>query len=231
MLAAAVLLAAVAASAEEGEPSAGGRGSGTTISLQAGLTSGSMDRAGQALGATIVQELGSRWALEGSAAYLAEGRGANALRADASVLFHLRPTRERAAPYLALGGGVYRTSFDMGGGRMRDGAWQGGMPGAGGTMGGPYGPGPHGPAGAQPGGNPYGRMPRFYSQRMGGDPDPPRWQGERSFTDPAFSAGAGVRIDLGSGMFLRPDGRVLVAIDGGDSFTVGLATVSFGWRF
>jgi hypothetical protein len=230
MHAAAAFLAAAVSAPAETEPREARASSGTTLSLQAGVTSGSMDGAGQALGGTLVQGLGARWAVQASAAYLAEGRGADALALDASVLFHLRPTCERAAPYLALGGGLYRTSFDMGDSRMRDEPWapRGGGPRVPGMTGGPYGPGPNG---AGPGQSPYGHMPSFYAHRMPAGPEPSHWQGQRSFTDPAVSAGAGVRIDLGSRMSLRPDGRVLLAFSGGDTFTVGLVTVSFGWSF
>ena len=236
--AAAGLLAAAASTASaQMEPSTGGGGFGTTVSLQAGLTSGTMDMAGGTLGGTVLKELGSRLAIEGSVSYVGEGMGGDSLSVTVSALFHLRPTRTRAAPYLALGGGLYRSTFDMGdqrmygtGGHTHDPHDRGAMAfgadlhrGAG-MMGNSYGPGGEG--------NLYGHMPGFYADRLpaGVDPQAAR-SGHRTFTDPAISVGGGVRIGLGSRMFVRPDGRVLVVTSGGDSFTVGVVAVNFGWRF
>ena len=230
------LLAGVSSTASA-QPSTGGGRFGTTVSLQAGLTSGTMDLAGATLGGTVLKDLGSRVAIEGSASYVGEGMGGDSLSLTVSALFHLRPTRKRAAPYLALGGGLYRSTFDMGdqrmygvGGHTHDPHDRGAMAFApdlhrgAGMMGGSYGPGVYG--------NLFGHMPGFYANRLpaGMDPQEPR-SGHRTFTDPAVSVGGGVRIGLGSRMFLRPDGRVLVVTSDGDSFTVGVVAVNFGWRF
>ena len=206
-ISATVLLAAGVAASAQTETAGGGGRFGTTVSMQAGFTSGSMDEWGGALGATLLQELGSRWALEASAAYYGESMAADSLSLNANILYHLRPTHERASPYLAVGGGLYHTSFDRGDPRLYQDAHamhrRGGAMRDMGMVGEMYGRGDDGDAGGH----------------------------NRSFTDPAISAGAGIRINLGSKMFLRPDGRVLVVMSGGDSLTVGVLAVNFGWRF
>ncbi len=210
----------------------------TVASLQAGVASGSMGSNGASLGGTIVTDLNARLALEATGTYHGQGMGADALSASANVHLLLRPRSERTVPYLTLGGGIYRTSFDMGNGRF-----SGPMSGRSansatgyGMMGGGYGNygmmGAGYPA-AGPGTWNYGSMPMFYGSRMGAmsfGPDG-RATGQRSFTDPAVSVGAGLRIDLGSRLVLRPDGRALVVLGDGDTRTVGVFTVNVGYGF
>lgn len=43
--------------------------------------------------------------------------------------------------------------------------------------------------------------------------------------------GGGIRIDLGSRLYLRPDLRALVVVSGGEADTSGLFTVNLGYRF
>lgn len=209
------------------------RGTGTpktALYLQAGLSSGSSDMGGAAVGGTIVRDLGSRLAVEGSGAYLARGMGADGLSLSANLLVHLRSRHEKAVPYLAAGGGIYRASFDMGnsrfygpmGGGMMGGSYAGGY----GMMGGYSPSSPDGPWN-------FGQMPMFYANRMGNMTysQDGRFYGQRAFTDPAVSLGGGIRIDVGSKLFLRPDARALVALSNGGSYTVGLFTVSLGYGF
>lgn len=180
----------------------------TTLYLQAGLLSGSSDMVGATVGGTIVRDLGSRLAIEGSGAYLGRGMGADALSLSANLLVHLRPRHEKAVPYLAAGGGIYRASFDMGNSRS------------------------YGPMGA-------GMMGGYYSggyETMGGYPPyspggPWNLGQHRSFTDPSIGLGGGIRVDVGSRLFLRPDARALVVVSNGDSYTVGVFTLNLGYGF
>lgn len=225
-----LVLAVVAttASATEG-PSATTGHERNAISLQAGLASGSPDMAGAAVGGTLVRDLGSRLALEATGSFLSRGMGANGLNLSASLLMNLRPGREKAVPYLAVGGGVYRASFDMGNSRfsgpMRYGMGYGmmGAYGAYGMMGRLY---------SDSGGQwNFGQMPMFYGNRMGLAGQDGRVNAHRRFTDPAVSVGGGIKMDLGSRLSLRPDVRALVVAFGGDTYTVGLFTVNLGYRF
>ncbi len=190
----------------------------TALYLQAGLSSGSYDMGGAALGGTIVRDLGSRLAVEGSGAYLTHGMGSSAVSLSASLLVQLRPRAAKVVPYLAAGGGLYRTSFDM-----RNARW--------GSMGGMMG---YGMMGWGTGASSYGvSMPMFYADRLAGRR--PGWQsqgfGGASFTDPAVSLGGGLRVDLGSRVFLRPDARALIVTADGDTHTVGVFTVNVGYGF
>lgn len=191
----------------------------TALYIQAGVSSGTYHMGGAALGGTVVRDLGSRLAIEGSGAYLGHGMGSSALALSANLLVQLRSRNEKVVPYVALGGGLYRTSFDMGDGRS-------------GSMGGMmnYGMMNWGPASTWP--NSGVAMPMFYANRLARRMD---WQargfGRESFNDPALNVGAGLRIDLGSRLFLRPDVRALVVTADGDTHTVGIFTVNFGYGF
>ena len=225
----AVLATAAGASAGD-EPSAANGRERNAVSFQAGLSSGSSQSshmAGAAVGGTLVRDLSSRLALEATGSFLNRGMGENGLNLSASLLVNLRHGREKAVPYLAVGGGVYRASFDMGNSRFTGPMGYGGMMGYGmmggaGMMGGgPYDAGRWN----------YGQMPMFYGRRMGPADQDGRASGHRSFTDPAMSVGGGFKVDLGSRLSLRPDARALVVASGGDTYTLGLFTVNFGYRF
>ena len=208
--------------AEEGKASSEARK--TALYMQAGYSSGSWDMGGAALGGMLVRDITPRLAVEASAAYLGHGMGSNGLSASAVLLVHLRPTSEKAVPYLAAGGGIYRASFDMGNGRFNGPMNMGGsMMSGSGMMG----------LGSAPAGTPwnYGQMPHFYGSRLANGSGQAGHDGERSFTDPAISLGAGIRIDVGSRLFLRPDARALVVTSSGDTNTVGVFTVNLGYRF
>ena len=212
---ASLALASLAGTAEAGQPDAAT--ARTALYVQAGLSSGSYDMGGAALGGTIVRDLGSRLAVEGNGAYLTHGMGSNSMSLSASLLVQLRPRAERVVPYLAAGGALYRTSFDMGDRRR-------------GSMSGMMGYGMMGwGSGASTSNVP---MPMFYASRLAGRPG---WQlrgfGRESFTDPAVSFGGGLRIDLGSKVLLRPDARALIVTAEGDTHTVGVFTVNIGYGF
>lgn len=225
----AILAAVVAAAPGVARAQDTDEGKGFSASLQAGLSSG-QSATGALVGGALLVPLGARVSLEASGAALDRGHGATGTSASASLLVHLRPRREDVVPYLALGGGLYRVSFDRG---EREG--MGGMDGRGGStvpgmFGGttmPYGPGQGSTS-----------MPQFYANRMNGRF--PRQQdmpfgdtmGRRTtFNDPSLSVGGGIRIGLRRGLFLRPDARALVVFGDGDTSTVGLVTVNLGYRF
>ena len=65
---------------------------------------------------------------------------------------------------------------------------------------------------------------------IAGMPGNGRW-GMQSFSDPAISLGGGVRLELSPRFFVRPDARALVVIANGTSYTVGVMTIGFGYRF
>jgi len=210
------------ASAEETDVGAGNKK--TTVYLQAGYSPSSWHM-GAALGGVLVRDITSRLSAEASASYLGRGMGANGVSASAALLVHLRPRHEKAVPYLAAGGGVYRASFEMGnprfngpmnmGGSMMDGLGMMGMGSA--------------PAGTTWN---YGQMPHFYGARLTDQPGAQEpYYGQRSFTDPVVSLGGGIRIDLGSRLYLRPDARALVVVSSGEASPVGLFTVNLGYRF
>lgn len=211
----------VVASAEE--KGAGTAAEKTAIYMQAGYSSGSGDMGGATLGGVFVRGLTSRLAVEASAAYLG-GMGSNGLSASAALLVHLRPTHEKAVPYLVAGGGLYRASFDMGNRRFNGPMNMGGSMMDGFGMMGVVEP---------PAGTPwsYGQMPHFYGRRLANTGTQEPYYGDRSFTDPAISLGGGIRIDVGSRLFLRPDARALVVTSSGDTNTVGVFTVNLGYRF
>ena len=188
----------------------------TAISLQAGFSSGTADMAGATVGGTVVYDVGSRLALEAAGSYLGYGMGTSGLSVSAALLVHLRPRGEKAVPYLAAGGGVYRASFDMGDWRFDDQR-------ADGAVSVPM-------MSAMAPSRSAHQMPMFYASRLGMEPENQGWASE-SFTDPAISLGGGLRIDLGSRMSLRPDVRALVITSSGDTRTVGVFTVNFGYRF
>jgi len=207
--------------AEERE---GGRAQRTAVYMQAGYSSGVSNMGGATLGGMLVHDLTSRLSVEGSASYLGHGMGSGGLGASAAVLVHLRTKREKAVPYLVAGGGLYRASFDMDNGRFNGPMNMGGSMNGSGMMGrAPL------PAGT---GWDYGQMPHFYGRRLedGGRNQGPM-SGRRSFTDPSISLGGGIRIDLGSRLYLRPDARALIVTSRGDSDTLGMFTVNFGYRF
>jgi hypothetical protein len=177
------------------------------------------------------------------------GPGAEALDVNVSLLVNLLTDR-RANPYVAVGGGIYRASFDLDNRRFL--GMMGSLPtgaqivptgGGWGMMGGAPG-GYSGGAGwmmdnfrwndATWSGPHYtsGQMPMFYANRLGAMmvPADGRW-GERTFTDPALTFGGGVRLDVTRSLYVRPDVRALMVVADGDTFTVGTFSVGLGYRF
>ena len=195
----------------------------TVIYMQAGYSSGLSDRGAAAFGGVLVHDLTPRLSAEASASYVGHSMGATSLSASAALLVHLRPGHERAVPYLVAGGGVYRASFDMADERFH------GPMNMGGSM--MEGFGMMGMGSAARDDWNYGQMPHFYGRRLASSPGMQGYAGRRSFTDPALSVGGGIRIDVGSRLYFRPDARAIVVTSGGDTNTVGVFTVNLGYRF
>lgn len=228
-----------------------------SLSVLGGASAGS-GNAGAAAGLAIGYDFNDRVSLEGRGVYLDRGVGQMALDLNGSLLVNLL-TGRRVAPYVAAGGGLYRAMFDLANQRLfgmmasgvpagsqlvplESGQGWGAMPGAG-MMGGwpagqSFGPGwmmggfgwnnstVTGPTFA---GN---QMPMFYARRMGAltTPGDGRWH-MQGFTDPAVSFGGGVNVALTDSLYVRPDFRALTIIGGGDTYTIGSATFSLGYRF
>lgn len=218
-----------------------------SLGLVGGLSAGS-GNGGGAIGGTIAGALSDRLSLEGRGVYMDRGPGAEALDINVSLLVSLL-TNRRAIPYVAVGGGIYRASFDLDNRRFLGmtgnlpagaqivptaGGW--GMMGAPGSYSGGAGwmmdnfrwndamwSGPHYTS---------GQMPMFYANRLGAMMAPPdgHW-GKRAFTDPALTFGGGVRLDLTKSLSVRPDVRALMVVADGDTFTVGTFSVGLGYRF
>ncbi len=210
--------------------------------LSAGLVSTTPNQ-GAALGTAVVFEISDRAAVEFAGNWLDPGRGADGVAVGGGVLVNLLTRAHRAVPFVALGGAVIRTTFDM-----DNGAFLGGMSGQfgvgatmvpfertgqGGMMQGPY-QGPNhwsGPWTAGPTVD-LSNMPMFYQRRLGAIQIgmDGRW-GMRSFTDPAFSVGGGVRFNVTDRLYVRPDARALIVMADGDRYTVGTFTLGLGVRF
>ena len=182
-----------------------------------GFVSGN-SQTGASIGGTVSVDV-ARWAtIEGNGSYLDRGGGADAVALHLSLLAALPTTGRRVSPYVVGGAGIYRASFDLGAPRFFGGLGQ-------------YGPGVSLCGGT--GACPYGQMPGFYGRRLGAViiPVGNAGFGTRTFTDPAFSAGAGARVELASHLFLRPEARALFVRGGGLTHTLGTFSCAFGYRF
>jgi len=222
---------------------------GAAVSVVGGLSAGS-SASGAALGGAFTFDFNDRLALEATGTWLDRGVGSDALHMNVGLLVNLLPAGSRAVPYVAVGGGFYRASFDLDNNRffgMMDSQYPAGTPmvplqgmAGYGMMGGGY----YGPSGTMGSWNPgtqgawpgatftLDQMPMFYADRLGpmSVPQNGMW-GMRSFTDPAITVGGGVNANLGDHLFVRPDARALVVFGNGGSYTVGLLSFSLGYRF
>jgi hypothetical protein len=205
----------------------------------AGSTS---SKTGLALGGSWLFDLNDRTSVEAEGTYLDRGAGTDALSVTGSLLVNLLPASRAAVPYAAVGGGMYRTSFDLAnpallgpiGTQFGPGSVVCPAPGTG------MGPGPAAGFGPGTGTCPaavegywgVGQMPGFYARRLGpmGVPAGGAWEG-RSFTDPAISVGGGLRLNVNEHVMVRPDIRALMVFGGGDTQTVGVFGVQLGYRF
>jgi hypothetical protein len=233
-IATALLMAAQAFAQSEIAPRA-------SVSVLGG-TSSSEDFTGAMLGGSMTFDVNDRVAIEGEAAYLDRGAGVDAMSASGSLLLNLLPAHRRIVPYAAVGGGLYRTSFDLNNGNMfgpvgsqfSPAATVCAAPGSG--MG--FGPGPgFGPgSGICPGDTAgyigVGQMPAFYGRRLGPMAVPVQgvWR-ERAFTDPAATVGGGVRFHLSDRVMVRPDVRARFIFGDGDTYVMAVVAFNVGYRF
>ena len=210
-------------------------GSGFAVALQGGVATGASET-GITLGGAMTYDVSPRLSVEVTGAYLDRGRGESGASGLASLLVNLRRAGEKVVPYLAVGGGIYYTSFSEPAWRDALGDFElppgfelpGGFPRPGGfTM---------------PGGFDGGRFAGWRDALAGvcgprGGRDGCAWLGgdrrrgwRESSTDGAMTFGGGIRIDLGHGLFVRPDLRAIVIL-GEDTRTLGVLNVGVGYRF
>ena len=211
-----------------------------------GLSAGQGD-AGGSIGATFAFDVSDRIGIEARGLHEGRGSGETGTEFTATALVTIVRT-QRAAPYLAIGGGVYRASFDMGNSRffgMMNGQYAvgtpfvpiQGMPGFA-MMGAYYPSGGYGYQGMMWQGPWTGttyttsQMPMFYANRLGQMMVPANGQwGMRSFTDPALTIGGGLKIDVTNRLFVTPDVRGLVVFSSGDHMTLLTMNIGVGMRF
>jgi hypothetical protein len=195
-----------------------------------------------ALGGSWLFDLTERASVEAQGMYLDRGAGADALSITGSLLVNLIPAGERIVPYAVVGGGMYRTSFELAnramlgtvGAQFEPGSVVCPAPGTG------IGPGPG--AGFGPGTGTcqasvagywgVGEMPGFYARRLGPMAVPAGgvWE-SRSFIDPAVSFGGGLRFNVSEHVMVRPDVRALVVFAAGETHTLGVFGMQLGYRF
>lgn len=223
------------------QPALQGPARPASVGLLGGFSAGSGD-AGGGLGLNLAFDATDRVAVEGRGlSIMQRGSGTMGLEATGTMLFTIA-RGPKAAPYAAIGGGVYRTSFDLGNQAMFGG------------MGSQFGPGTmmvpiQGTSGfgMMAGGAVFSgnmltgwngptfnssHMSAFYANRLGQMSVPANGQwGMRSFTDPALTLGGGIRLDVTERFYVRPDVRALVVFANGDRLTLATMTVGFGYRF
>jgi hypothetical protein len=213
----------------------------STLSFTAGAGS-SNSTTGVALGGSWLFDVNDRAAVEAQGIYLDRGAGADAMSVNGSLLVNLVSARARLVPYAALGGGLYYSSFDLSNAAFLGASQSQFAPGSivcpalGTGIGlGPgfgFGPGtgtcPSNAAGYWG----VGQMPAFYGRRLGPMTVPASgpWH-TRSFTDPAVSVGGGLRVNLTDHLMMRPDVRALIVFAEGDTYTLGVYGIQFGYRF
>lgn len=213
----------------------------TSAGFLGGVSAGSGD-AGASAGGVLAFEATDRVAVEGRGVFLQRGAGAHGLELTGTALLSIARS-ERAAPYIAIGGGLYRASFDLGDtrlfGRMGSEFTGGtrfvpvrGMSGFGMMT-----------SGMTFNGNIWtdtwtgptfttSQMPMFYANRLGQMtiPSDGRWM-MRSFTDPALTVGGGIQINVTSRVYVRPDVRALVVFANSDRLVLTNMVVGVGYRF
>jgi hypothetical protein len=211
------------------------------VSLIGGASSTS-STTGVALGGSWLVDLNDRTSVEAQGTYFDRGAGTDAVSVNGSLLVNLLSGREQIVPYAAIGGGLYRTSFELA------------NPAFFGPIGAQFGPGstvcpapgtgigPRPGAGFGPGTGTcpanvaaywgVGQMPGFYGRRLGPMAVPAGgvWQA-RSFTDPAVSIGGGLRFNVNEHLMVRPDVRALVVFANGDTHTLAVFGMQVGYRF
>jgi hypothetical protein len=190
----------------------------TALSIVPGAVFDSADT-GPSIGAAITLDLSPRIAFEGAGTYVNRGSGLDALNIQAGLLANLANVNGRVVPFVAGGAGVYRASLDLGVPRFFGGA------------GGQFGPGTSLCGGT--GVCPYGHVPEFYARRLGALTAPSVVDGwpTRTFTDPAFHLGTGVRLYATRQVFVRPELRGLFVVGDGRVQSLATASVALGYAF
>lgn len=207
-ISAVIVMTAAAQWAWAGQSEAPSREGPVAVSGLGGVSFGG-SHTGAGGGLTLGVDLNDRVSLEGRAVYFDRGRGQSAVDLSASLLVDLLVGRS-VVPYVSAGGGLYRAMFDFG------------NQGYSGMMGG---------FSSADVAIASGQMPMFYARRFGALSDRLGGRHMQGFTDPAVSVGGGVRFDLTSQVYIRPDVRALTMFGGGETYTIGSATVSVGYRF
>lgn len=211
-----------------------------SVGVLGGLSAGSGD-AGANVGLNLAFDATDRVGVEARGIFMQRGNGTTGLEATGTMLFTIA-RGPNTAPYAAVGGGVYRSSFDLGNQAMF------------GRLGSQFGPGTmmvpiRGTAGfgMMDGDTPFNgsvlkgwngptfntsRMPAFYANRLGQMTVPANghW-GMRSFTDPVLTFGGGIRLDVSRRFYVKPDVRAIVVFADGDRLTLTTMTVGVGYRF
>lgn len=190
----------------------------TGLSLVSGAVFDSADT-GPSIGGAITLDI-SRWiAFEGAGTYVNRGDGIDVLNIQGGALANLANVNGRIIPFIAGGVGVYRATVDLGVQRFFGGA------------GGQFGPGASLCGGT--GVCPYGHLPQFYARRLGAMAAPITVSGwpTRTFTDPAFHVGTGVRWYPTPQVFVRPEFRGLFVVGNGRVQSLGSASCGVGYRF
>lgn len=197
-----------------------------SIGLLGGLSAGFGD-AGGTVGLNLAFDVTDRIGVEARSMGSRQGSGQMGMEATGTMLFTIARTT-KAAPYAAIGGGVYHTSFNLDSQAMF------------GAMGSQYGPGTMmtsvaGSSGFMMGNSTVysgSHMPAFYANRLGQMTVPANgsW-GMRSFTDPALTVGGGIRFEVSPRFYVRPDVRALMVFGNGDRLTLSTMTLALGYRF
>jgi hypothetical protein len=213
----------------------------STLSLMAGAGSSS-STTGVTVGGSWLFDVNDRAAVEARGTYLDRGAGADAVSVEGSLLVNLVSAHARMVPYAELGGGLYRSSFDLLNAAFPGASQSQFAPGsvvcpAPGTGIGPgpglgFGPGTGTCPATAAGYWGVGQMPAFYGRRLGPMTVPARgaWH-IPSFTDPAASVGGGLRVKLTDHLMVRPDVRALIVFAEGDTHTLGVYGIQLGYRF
>jgi hypothetical protein len=165
---------------------------------------------GGSVGGTISFDVSNRLTAEARGVYGDRGQQRNGVEVSGTMLFTLARS-SRTSAYAGVGGGMYHTRLDVG----------------------------------NPGGgfdNDHGvfsflngltmrEVPRFYADRIRQIAFPTEPGGTRSFTDPALTFGAGLKINLTNRIFVAPDVRGLIVLSRGDHMTLVTMGASAGVRF
>lgn len=237
----AVALTVVATNVAHAQSAQGPPSRPASLGVLGGFAGGAGDTGGS-VGGALTFNVSDRIGVEGRGIYMQRGSGATGLELTGTMLLTVARS-EKVAPYVAVGGGLYRARFDLGADRFFGqmgsqfaagtrfipirGMTEFGMMNTGMTFNGDLW------TDAWTGAT-FNRsqMPMFYANRLGQMTVPAdgHWS-MRSFTDPALSLGGGMRLDVNDRLSIRPDVRALVAFANGDSLVLTTMTVGVGYRF